>query len=234
MFARSGVSAVFLFLERAGRGVSAVFLFWRGRGAVCPLCFFFGEGGLCALLFLVYVHHQGATSNLQDRNRGYAISVLSLCYLCAISAIYGRNCPVSYFFVRVISVLSLCYLCYLLLSLCYLLAISVLSLCYLCVISVLPLCYLYGIPTLSQKKWFLSVASPVFWKADCGSFLLCGFHDVLSAFNSLLLRLLWFSGMAAHNHSHKLQMFNASVHIDFPRRAQTICTMCSKKKDQGI
>ena len=62
------------------------------RGAVCPLCFFFGEGGercvrcasffgeggLCALLFLVYVHHQGATSNLQDRNRGYAISVLSL------------------------------------------------------------------------------------------------------------------------------------------------------------
>ena len=78
MCARSGVSAVFLFLERAGRGVSAVFLFWRGRGAVCPLCFFFGEGGLCALLFLVYVHHQGATSNLQDRNRGYAISVLSL------------------------------------------------------------------------------------------------------------------------------------------------------------
>ena len=136
----------------------------------------------------------------------------------------------SYFFVRVISVLSLCYLCYLLLSLCYLLAISVLSLCYLCVISVLSLCYLYGISTLSQKKWILSVASPVFWKADCGSFLLCGFHDVLSAFNSLLLRLLWFSGMAAHNHSHKLQMFNASVHIAFPRRAQTICTMCSKKK----
>ena len=138
----------------------------------------------------------------------------------------------SYFFVRVISVLSLCYLCYLLLSLCYLFAISVLSLCYLCVISVLSLCYLYGISTLSQKKWILSVASPVFWKADCGSFLLCGFHDVLSAFNSLLLRLLWFSGMAAHNHSHKLQMFNASVHIAFPRRAQTICTMCSKRKQK--
>jgi hypothetical protein len=65
--------------------------------------------------------------------------------------------------------------------------------------------------------------------SDCDSFLLCGFHDVLSAFDSLLLRLLWFSGMAAHNHSHKLQMFNASVHIAFPRRAQTICTMCSKK-----
>ena len=31
MFARSGVSAVFLFLERAGSGVSAVFLFWGGR-----------------------------------------------------------------------------------------------------------------------------------------------------------------------------------------------------------
>ena len=68
--------------------------------------------------------------------------------------------------------------------------------------------------------------------SDCDSFLLCGFHDVLSAFDSLLLRLLWFSGMAAHNHSHKLQMFNASVHIAFPRRAQTICTMCSKKKQK--
>jgi hypothetical protein len=63
-------------------------------------------------------------------------------------------------------------------------------------------------------------------------FCFCGFHDVLSAFNSLLLRLLWLSGMAAHNNSHELQMFNASVHIAFPRRAQTICTMCSKKKQK--
>jgi hypothetical protein len=52
------------------------FCFWRGRGAVCPLCFFFGEGGLCALLFLVYEYHQGATSNLQDRNRDMAIAIL--------------------------------------------------------------------------------------------------------------------------------------------------------------
>ena len=200
------------------------------RGAVCPLCFFFGEGGLCALLFLVYVHHQGATSNLQDRNRGYAISVLSLCYLCYLWSEMSCELFFCSCYLCAISVLSLLSPAISVLSPCYLCAISVLSLCYLCVISVLPLCYLYGIPTLSQKKWFLSVASPVFWKADCGSFLLCGFHDVLSAFNSLLLRLLWFSGMAAHNHSHKLQMFNASVHIAFPRRAQTICTMCSKKK----
>jgi hypothetical protein len=81
-----------------------------------------------------------------------ALVVLSLCYLCAISAIYGRNCPVSHLFVRVISVLSLCYLCYLLLSLCYLCAISVLSLCYLCVISVLSLCYLCVISMTSSKK----------------------------------------------------------------------------------
>jgi hypothetical protein len=50
-----------------------------------------------------------------------ALVVLSLCYLCAISAISCYLC--------VISVLSLCYLC----------AISVLSLCYLCVIFVLSL-----------------------------------------------------------------------------------------------
>ena len=43
---------------------------------MCPLCFFFGEGGLCALLFLVYEYHQGATSNLQDRNRDMAIAIL--------------------------------------------------------------------------------------------------------------------------------------------------------------
>ena len=67
----------------ARSGLSAVFLCWRGRGAVCPLCFLFGEGGFCALLFLVYEYHQGATSNLQDRNRDMAI---------ASSMVYARTC----------------------------------------------------------------------------------------------------------------------------------------------
>ena len=146
------MSAVFLFLERAGRGVSAVFLFWRGRGAVCPLCFFFGEGGLCALLFLVYVHHQGATSNLQDRNRGYAISVLSLCYLCYLWSELSCELFFCSCYLCAISVLSLLSPAISVLSLCYLCAISVLSLCYLCVIFVLSLWHLY---VISKKMNFI-------------------------------------------------------------------------------
>ena len=100
-------------------------------------------------------------------SRRVAISVLSLCYLYAIScylcAISCYLCAISmlslcYLYSLALeqpflSVLSLCYLCAIyaiscwgilfssVLSLCYLCAIS----CYLCAISVLSLCYLYDI-----------------------------------------------------------------------------------------
>ena len=54
------------------------------------------------------------------------ISVISLCYLCAIYAILRSDWCLP----CAISVLSLCYLCYLMLSLCYLFAISLISLEY--------------------------------------------------------------------------------------------------------
>ena len=72
--------------------------------------------------------------------------------------------------------------------------------------------------------------------SDCDSFLLCGFHDVLSAFNSLLLRLLWFSGMAAHNHSHincKCSMPLYTLPSQEERRQFAQCVR-KKNKIQGI
>ena len=54
--------------------------------------------------------------------------LFALCYLCAISVLSMLSHAGGYFLRYAISVLSLCYLCYLMLSLCYLCAISLLSL----------------------------------------------------------------------------------------------------------
>ena len=75
----------------------------------------------------------------------HAISVLSLCYLCAIYAISGGGQCFDLCYLCAISVLSLCYLCYLMLGRAF---CSVLSLCYLCAIYAIS-CYLCAISVLS-------------------------------------------------------------------------------------
>ena len=106
----------------------------------------------------------------------HAISVLSLCYLCAISVLSILSCSRTAFFVRAISVLSLCYLCSLALKLPFL---FVLSLCYLCAIYAIscwgilfPLCYLCAISVLSMLSHAISVLS------------LCYLYDISRKFAS--------------------------------------------------